>query len=295
MALWLSDLTPTVNKTANYTANPFDFVLVDTTSGTITVTFPTAPPDGTRIGVKQVVRGGINTVALALGGSDVFNVSGGSNTGSLMLLNQAGLWQYVASGAIWVTISTDVPLSQLDARYADDDALAVGEQVFARSLMVTGSSIPALSGSFKLSFFTARKTETTTQVRVLSGATAAGATPTLCRLGLYLVDGSDNGTLVASIANDTTLWASATSSYTRSWSSSYAKVAGQRYALGQLIVTSNALPSWPGYALMASAQSEANQVPRLNGAIASQTDLPSSFTVGSIAGSLNRHYGAILP
>lgn len=184
--------------------------------------------------------------------------------------------------------STILPISS-------SDGLTTGQEVFSRALLITGSSIAAVSGSMRLTFFTARKTETSTQVRVLSGTTAAGATPTLCRVGLFSVDSSDNGTLVASIASDTTIWAAANTSYTRSWSSSIGMVSGQRYALGQLIVTGQTLPSWAGYALMANAQSEANLVPRLTGAVGSLSDLPSSFTAAALVATLNRHYGAILP
>ncbi len=36
--------------------------------------------------------------------------------------------------------------------------------------------------------------------------TAAAVTPTLCRVGIYTIDGSGNLTLAASIASDTTIW-----------------------------------------------------------------------------------------
>lgn len=111
-------LNPTSVQTNNYTASPNDLVLVDTTSRNVTVAFPTAPADKTVVGVKQVVRPGTNTVSVALGGSDVFNVASGSNTATIVLLNQAAVFQYVATSAVWVTMSTDAPLSQLDARYA---------------------------------------------------------------------------------------------------------------------------------------------------------------------------------
>ncbi len=111
-------MTVTAVKTANYTASPNEIVPVDSTSTSPTITFPTAPPDRTRVAVKHVVRPGTNVVNLALGGSDKFNIVGGATTGSLTLLNQGGLFQYVASTSVWIAISTDMPLSQLDSRYA---------------------------------------------------------------------------------------------------------------------------------------------------------------------------------
>lgn len=106
-------LTPTAVKTTNYSAAAGDFVPVDTTAGNVTVTFPTAPADKTLIGIKHVVRGGTNTVGLTLGGSDVFNVAGGSASGTLTLLNHASVFQYKASTAIWYAVSVDLPYTQL--------------------------------------------------------------------------------------------------------------------------------------------------------------------------------------
>lgn len=111
-------LVPTAVKTANYTAAVSDFVPVDTTSGNVTITLPTAPADKSRIAVKHVIQGGTNTVSINCGGSDLFNKSGGSSSISLSLVNQAVTLQYSASPALWYVISDDMPLGSLDARYA---------------------------------------------------------------------------------------------------------------------------------------------------------------------------------
>jgi hypothetical protein len=111
-------LTVTAVKTAGYTAAANEFVPVDTTAGPVTITFPTAPADGTRVGAKHVVRGGTNTVLFALGGSDVINVAGGSTSGTLLtVLNQAVVFQYRAASAVWYATGDDIPLSQLDLRF----------------------------------------------------------------------------------------------------------------------------------------------------------------------------------
>lgn len=108
----------TAVKTANYAANPNEFVPVDTTSGNVTVTFPTAPANGTQVGVKMVVKGGTNTVTLALGSGDHFNTAAGPTSGTISLLNQDASFQYVSATAVWMTTSDDLPLSQLDIRYS---------------------------------------------------------------------------------------------------------------------------------------------------------------------------------
>ena len=109
-------LTPTAVKTnasSPYSAAVGDFVPVDTTSGNVTVTLPTAPADKTRIGVKHIIQGGANTVSITSGGSDVFNKAGGSTSLTLSLLNQGVLLQYASSSAIWYVQADDLPLSLL--------------------------------------------------------------------------------------------------------------------------------------------------------------------------------------
>lgn len=115
------NLNPTSVKTTAYTASAGDFVPVDTTSGSVTITLPAAPANLSTIAVKQVVQGYTanvpNTVTVARGGSDVFNRAGGATSLTLSLLNQAVFLQYKASSAIWYVVSDDLPLSQLDSRY----------------------------------------------------------------------------------------------------------------------------------------------------------------------------------
>jgi hypothetical protein len=86
-------------------------------SGGFTVTLPTAPLDGTQVQVKDVTQGSTNTITVAAAGSDVFDKTAGAITSTLTLLGQGKVYQYKASGAIWYTVSDDIPLSQLDLRY----------------------------------------------------------------------------------------------------------------------------------------------------------------------------------
>lgn len=139
-------LTPTAVKTANYTAAAGDFVPVDTTSGNVTITFPTAPADKSVLAIKHVIQGGSNTVSLALGGSDVFNKSGGSTSGTLTLVNQAILLQYKSSGAIWYVVSDDLSLAALDSRYVPISG-ALGTPSSGTLTNCTGLPIAGLSAS----------------------------------------------------------------------------------------------------------------------------------------------------
>lgn len=112
-----ADLVMTAVKTTNYSAAASEFVRVDTTSGNVTVTLPTAPANGIQVGVKHVVRAGTNAVTVAVGGSDHFNIPTGPTTDTLTLLNDSAYYQYVSATAVWVAISDDSSLSQLDVRY----------------------------------------------------------------------------------------------------------------------------------------------------------------------------------
>lgn len=165
------------------------------------------------------------------------------------------------------------------------DQLAAGVNPVPRFLgFGTGVGL-AGSGVMVLSYFTAHQAvSSAANVYVRSGATAAGATPTLVRWGLYSVAGNGDLTLVASIANSTNLFAATNTGYTRSISTPYSLTAGQRYASAWLIVTSAAMPTiiGPGPAVGAA---ELAIAPRLTGQVSGQTDLPSSVSAGSVADS----------
>lgn len=169
-------------------------------------------------------------------------------------------------------------------------SLQVGEETMPRELMTTGTG-PSASGQLRLTYFTAQKTEVTTQVRIYTSGTAAGATPTLCRIGLYVVNPDNSITLVASTANDTTLFAATNTAYTKSWSTPYTKVAGQRYAIGVLVVTAATLPNFAGQGVQQSLES--TTAPYLATSVNSLSDLPASAS--SFSASAARPYFAILP
>lgn len=173
--------------------------------------------------------------------------------------------------------------------------LTTGQETFPREYAASNSPT-FTSGNIGLTFFTARKSETSTQVRVVTGSTQAAATPTLCRIGLYTIDASNAGTLVASVASDTALFAAAATVYTKSWSVSIAMTAGQRYALGVIVVSGAAVPTYIGQLISSSSvTTETATAPLLCARISGQTDLVGSFVAGSLVNTNNRLYAAILP
>lgn len=201
-----------------------------------------------------------------------------------------GQWVISQSGQMWVCTEAGAPgcwVTPSDVR----DLLDVGEETLSRTAANSNSQTLG-NGQLRMSYFVARKSETTTQVRIMSGGIAAAPTPTLCRLGLYGIAADGAGTLVASTPNDTSLLSITSTSYVRSWSAPYAKVAGHRYALGILIVTSFTVPQVQG----ATQQSyECSFAPRLTGFINSVADLPATFVAGDLSNSGLRMYGVILP
>jgi len=174
----------------------------------------------------------------------------------------------------------------------DDSTLSVGESVYSRKA-IQSTGLSTSSGSLRMTFFTAGKTETVTQVRMISGGTAAAATPTLVRVGIYQVDDATGDlTLVASTPNDTTLLAATNTVYTKALSAPFTKYKGTRYAVGLLVVTAVATPTMVGN--NGAPASEVFQAPHM-AAYSAQTDLPATITDASLTSGASIIYFVLLP
>ncbi len=179
----------------------------------------------------------------------------------------------------------------------DTDELVVGEGTMSRRL-VNSSTISSGSGLFRIGLFTARKSETIRRVTVFSGDTAAAATPTLCRVGIYRLENDGSATLIASIANDTTLFATNQTSYTRALLNSFEKVKNVRYGIGTIVVSGFATPTLVGLATRLVGNNDAHMVnsPPISTAISALTDLPATITAAQLSvGSSVAPYGVFLP
>ena len=239
-------------------------------SGTLTnCTFPTLNQNtsGTAAGLSA-------TLAVTSGGTGATTLTGlikGSGTSAL---------EAATAGTDYADPATDV--------FAD--AVTTGESTIPRRLC-SSTNVGSGSGNCRLTYFTARKTETITQVRTLSGSQAA-ATSTLCRIGIYSVDGSGNLTLIASTPNDTALWAATNTAYTKSLSASFTKTRGNRYAVGIIFVGTTA-PQLHG--IITGLASENLAAPTLNAFTSGNSDLPSTIAVGSLTGTTAQAYTVLLP
>lgn len=133
-------LVPTAVKTTNYTAAVADFVVCDiNTTGSFTVTLPTAPADNSEIGIKITKFTATRTVTIAVGGSDVFNVAAGSTSLTLSRLFQAVKLHYKSSSAIWYVYSTDpaAATATTGTNNTDPATNAFVQQEIAASLTAT--------------------------------------------------------------------------------------------------------------------------------------------------------------
>ena len=145
------------------------------------------------------------------------------------------------------------------------------------------------------SYFTAPETMTATQFRLVSGGTAAGATPSLVQASLWTVDASSNLTRVVVATNTPSLLAAANTVYASAFvtPASYTLIAGKRYAIGLLVVTAATAPTVPGQ--LAPTAAEMGLTPVLASQLASQATTPTSATAGSVTASATRFYAAVLP
>jgi hypothetical protein len=266
-------------------------------SGTLTnCTFPTLNQNTTGSAATLTTGRDIQT-DLASGTAASFNGSAAITpgvTGTLPVANGGtgattltGLVKGSGTSALSAATAGTDYLAPTDATA---DELTTGEATMPRR-MVSSQLAGSGNGNLRLTYFTARKTETITQVRTITGSTA-GVGPTLCRIGVYSVAGNGDLTLIASTANDTALWIG-NGAYTKSFSASFSKVRGTRYALATLVVGTSTAPSYTGCVSLVST--EAGIDPRISGFVASQTDLPASVSAGSISNTGHSAYAVLLP
>jgi hypothetical protein len=130
------------------------------------------------------------------------------------------------------------------------------------------------AGTIYFNFFTPSINMTISQIS-MGTSTVAQVGSTLIRLGLYTFDGT-TVTLVARTANDTSLFSSPYTVYTRSFNTTggfpatYDLVAGTRYAFAYILVGASTMPQF--YGCLTSSPIAA-LLPKISGSRATQTDL----------------------
>lgn len=150
------------------------------------------------------------------------------------------------------------------------------------------------SGAVRLVYFTPGQNTTVSTILTYSGSTAAGATPSLVRVGLYTVASNGDLTLVARSASDTAMYAGTQTEYpkaldtTGGYPASYTLVPGTRYAGAVIVVTGATAPTLTGATGIPAAGLA--RAPRLTAAFTGQTDLPTSIATGSLSSSGSLFY-----
>lgn len=143
-----------------------------------------------------------------------------------------------------------------------------------------------------LNYFTAPVTKTLTSIEFTVAGTAAAATPTLIRYGIYTVSlPTYNLTLAASTTSDTALLATidtASAAPITSPAAGYTVQAGTLYAMAFLCTSGAALPTLCG-PVVARAGIQAT-FPLHARFLASQADLPATVTHSGTTASTNFFY-----
>lgn len=169
--------------------------------------------------------------------------------------------------------------------------LVNGEEIYPRFL-VNGYVSSSDSSNLAADIFTARKTELINNLHLLTGSVAAGATPTLVRTGVYEWDDDlDQGTLIHSSVNNTSLFSATFTEYAIPLSTAWNKVKGRRYGLALIIVTAAALPNFQGYSRPGTGNigNVLNLAPQVK-ALTATADLTATMAGNDPGGNTWTHY-----
>lgn len=179
----------------------------------------------------------------------------------------------------------------------DPDSLIDGIQMYSRRFV--NATWNPVNNRMYLTYFTSDRTMTAGSLVFYSGNTAAAATPTLIRFGLYRVEANGDLTLIGSTPNDTTLFSTTATRWSKAMSAPVGVTAGQRYAMAMLFISAAAAPlvygnvPFGGTGFPANAGVNAN--PRLVAQMNGQSDLPSSIPQASIGFASQCTYGEVFP
>lgn len=215
------------------------------------------------------------------------NIPPGGTSGAVYMANLAGgrLGRNIVGT---VTIDSTARVRREDRPSGDE--LSAGAETMPP--LLAKDDITMSTQTLRLTLFTANRDETVSNVTTYSTTTPAGATPTLIRKVLYKVEDNGDLTLVASTANDTSLYSVGNTEYVKALTSPYTYAAGQRYAGGVLVVTAGTAPTILG----SGSSTRPNQAllgrsgTRKTGARTGQTDLPASITTGVLANTTSAIY-----
>lgn len=166
------------------------------------------------------------------------------------------------------------------------------EETIPRHAAINLTGITMSTGALRFSYFIASRSRVITQLSITTGNTAAGATPTLIKYGLYRVASNGDLTQIGVTANDTALFAATGTPYAKALTSSATIYEDQLYAIAAIVVTGATAPTVAG-CLPVSA-TDLFQDPRESGVFTGQTDLLSSYTAAQIQITQSLFYAAAI-
>jgi hypothetical protein len=193
------------------------------------------------------------------------------------------IWFLYYTGTTWVLTGNPDPTSNFNS-----NKLASGQAAYHRD-SIWGSA-QMVSQRLVVVTFTAEKIFTAANIKTVTGATAA-AGATTAKVGFVQVNSDDTLTLLGKSANDTALWGTANTAYTKALDLSTATVRGQRYGIAFLF-DGTTPPSLIGQSHVNGSVLNTNV--RLVAEYASQTDIPSSLAAMSGTATL-RPWAVLLP
>lgn len=145
-----------------------------------------------------------------------------------------------------------------------------GIETMDRRVIATEATLS--TGVLDLMYFTPLQNISVSTVAFCTSSQAAGATPTRIRAAIYSTSGTDITAELANTTNDTSLFASTYTAYTKALSTTVNLVAGTQYALGLLVVSGSTMPKLAGCGIIVGALT-----PFVAGQVGGLSDLPSSF------------------
>lgn len=182
----------------------------------------------------------------------------------------------------------DMPVAQYELDGYPNPGDATLDRRYLNGIVGTGTQ------QLRLTYFRSHRTEPITQVLTATSSTAASG-GTLCRVGVYKEETNGDLTLVASTPTDTALWIAANTSYTKAFSATWNKIAGQRYAMGILFVGTTA-PTYVGASVSAGTFGPTElRSPRIAAILSSQADLPASILNASLTTGGPCIFGEFIP
>lgn len=215
------------------------------------------------------------------------------NTPAAVTISEQTLLGRVTGGN--VTALTPAQVAGIVSAVPKHSDLATGESNVPRTELTAANVM--VSGVLYVSYLTAQRTELVGRVRLVC-ATAAGATPTLCKVALFSVGAGDDLTSdlteLLTSANDTSLFSSSNTAYTVTFPDWVTKTAGQRYAVGVLVVSGSSMPTLAGMQVSTLAAVETSVPPILSAELSGQSDITGDVT-GTLSTSTSLHYVALLP